>query len=197
MVGDLACRFSAGEFAYNDEKFIIEFMAESCYTRYKKITGKTSGYHLKQINKQDSELAITAAASRLSAGSLPLKLSYDLFLWASSYPDTSQPNMMVQLLKASTSRLWRALDPAEDNRPLTYWRLREVAEFSGEVVQYIMITVPIRLEGGVTAHTGIPALLNAALEFSVFGLLARALMFPLPCKYNNLKPAGGYRMCGV
>ncbi|KAG8707794.1 hypothetical protein FRC09_001609 [Ceratobasidium sp. 395] len=188
MVGDLACRFSAGEFAYNDEKFIIEFMAESCYTRYKKITGKTSGYHLKQINKQDLELAITAAASRLSAGSLPLKLSYDLFLWASSHPDTSQPNTMVQLLKASISRLWRALDPAEDNRPLTYWRLREVAQLSEEIIQYIMSTVPVRLEV-VTAHTAIPALLTAALDSSVFGLLARVLMFPLPCKYGSLKPA--------
>ncbi|KAG8754136.1 hypothetical protein FRC12_011284 [Ceratobasidium sp. 428] len=191
VVGDLACRFSAGEFVYNDERFMFDMMAEGCHKVYENIMGQTHSYHLKRVDKQDSELAITATASRLSAGSLSLKLSYYLFLWASSHPDTSQLDVMVQLLKASISRLWTALDFAEDDQSLTYWRLKEVAEFSEQIVLYIMSTVPVRLER-VTARTAIPALLNAALESSVFALLARALMFPLRDEwhiaYINLHP---------
>ncbi|KAG8778313.1 hypothetical protein FRC12_025042 [Ceratobasidium sp. 428] len=139
MIGDLACRFSVGDSTYNDEQLVTEFMTESCYTWYQKIMGKTDSYHLGGINKHDSELVIESTASKLFDGSLSLKLSYDLFLWAAHCSNSCKPNIfdtMTMLLEASIDRLWRALGPAQNNLPLSYLRVLEVEQFPGELLRY-------------------------------------------------------------
>ncbi|KAG8763229.1 hypothetical protein FRC12_008649 [Ceratobasidium sp. 428] len=186
MIGDLACRFSVGKFPYDDEQLVIEFMTEACYTLYQKITRKTDSYYLRQIDEQDSKLVILGTTSRLHSGSLSLKLSYDLFLWAAYCSNTSRPNMMGLLLEASSDRLWRALGPTQDDLPLSHLRLLEVAQFPGELLRCSMSTAPTHLEGRNRLTSITP--LSTALDCDIFSLLAQALMFPLPCDYNRLTP---------
>ncbi|KAG8749910.1 hypothetical protein FRC12_013165, partial [Ceratobasidium sp. 428] len=86
---------------------------------------------------------------------------------------------MVLLLQASISRLWGALDPAEDDQPLTYRRLREVVQFPRELLRYTMSKL---------AAAATTPLLHTLLDLNIFGLLARTLMFPLSCNYNDMNP---------
>ncbi|KAG8679143.1 hypothetical protein FRC08_017184, partial [Ceratobasidium sp. 394] len=190
MIGDLACRFAAGEFKYSDEAPIVEFMAESSHTRFRKITGTSLGYFLEPIDDQDSELAVTRVSTRLFTGSLTMKLAYYLNLWAGNRTNSNRPDLMLMFLKASLARLWRALDPSMGDLPLTYLRLREVAQFPEAIIGY--------LESAVAVNFPIPSAISqamrqlfvgAAFEYDIFGLLARTLMFPLPCDYTGLGEA--------
>ncbi|KAG8763228.1 hypothetical protein FRC12_008648 [Ceratobasidium sp. 428] len=185
------CRFSAGEFIYDDEQLIMEFMAELCYDKHKKITGATdcSGYRLKQANMQDSELAVTVAASKLSTGFLSLRLSYYFFLWAADCSDDLRPDLMISLLKAAMSRLWRTLDPAEDNLPLAFLRLRGVVQLPKAILVYVTSVVSVDIRLSTTVQTSYSPLIDAALNHNIFALLFRALMFPLPYSYNSLSPS--------
>ncbi|KAG8716871.1 hypothetical protein FRC09_015084 [Ceratobasidium sp. 395] len=96
---------------------------------------------------------------------------------------------MVLLLQASISRLWRTLDPAEDNQPLTYERLREVVQFPGVLLLYTMMRrSTASVPEVMPMHTAAIPLLNGVLDLNILGLLARTLMFPLPRNYGTLDP---------
>ncbi|KAG8710242.1 hypothetical protein FRC08_017419 [Ceratobasidium sp. 394] len=187
VLGDLACRFAAGEFKYNAEASIVESMAESSYIRSRDVAGTNRGYFLNGVDDQDSELAVTRVSTRLLTGPVTMKLAYYLDLWAGNRTNSNRPDLMLMFLKASLTRLWRALDSWTKDLPLTRRRLREIVQLLEAIILYLSTVVAVNFAiPNIAPQVVRQHLVGAAFEYDIFCLIARTLLFPLPWDYTSL-----------
>ncbi|KAG8699644.1 hypothetical protein FRC08_005180 [Ceratobasidium sp. 394] len=184
ILGDLAYRFAAGEFSYVHEESIVQYFAQTTHTRFVNVTGTSDGYYLDYTDLQDYELMITTVSTKFSTGLPALDLAYYMHIWAGCCAYASRLDLMLELAKASFTRLWHALDPEKEDFTSTYEQLRGVTEFSWAMLGYIIAAI---FKNPFMPQAAKGPFIDAALEHNILGLLAQTLMLPLHCNYSGME----------